>query len=74
MTNFGVSAGTNDDSQTDTDPIQRIAMNIDRKGNVVIGGKEIEDGLIGGPTGHQSYYLGLAVGDAPLGSYRWIYR
>ena len=67
MTNFGVSAGTGDDSQTDTDPIQRIAMNIDRKGNVVIGGKEIEDGLIGGPTGHQSYYLGLAAGDAPWG-------
>ena len=67
MTNLGVSAGTGDDSQTDTDPIQRIAMNIDRKGNVVIGGKEIEDGLIGGPTGHQSYYLGLAAGDAPWG-------
>ena len=67
MTNLGVSAGTGDDSQTDTDPIQRIAMNIDRKGNVVIGGKELEDGLIGGPTGHQSYYLGLAAADTPWG-------
>ena len=67
MTNFGVSVGTGNDTRNDTDPIQRIALNVDTKGNVVIGGKELEDGLIGGPTGHQSYYLGLAPADAPWG-------
>ena len=67
MTNFGVSAGTGNDIQSNGADIQRIALNIDQKGNVVIGGKDSDDGLLGGPTGHQSYYLGLASADAPWG-------
>ena len=67
MSNFGSSAGTGDDTQTDSADIQRIALNIDQKGNVVIGGKDRDDGLLGGPTGHQSYFLGLGTADAPWG-------
>ena len=67
MSNFGSSAGTGDDTNTDDADIQRIAFNIDQKGNVVIGGKDRDDGLLGGPTGHQSYFLGLGTADAPWG-------
>ena len=67
MSNFAVSAGTGNDTQTDGADIQRIALNIDQKGNVVIGGKDRDDGLLGGPTGHQSYFLGLGTADAPWG-------